>query len=95
MCVVWTPPPLLSTFATYRHTKFNLCVECAQCPVPQSSANGNFLENDFWSPPPSYQFCTFCIIGHVAAAPSPLAAALGPLAYPSLSARPRNYPNRE
>ena len=48
---------------------------------------GYFLENDFLTPPtPSNQFCTWIldmdIIDHVA-------AALGPLACPSRSARPR------
>ena len=38
---------------------------------------GYFLENDFWTPPPYYQICTWIsyvthdIIGHVAAAPGP------------------------
>ena len=44
---------------------------------------GNFLENDFLTPLPSYQFSTFCIIDYVA-------AALGPIAYPSRRARPRS-----
>ena len=37
--------------------------------------------------PPSYQFCTFCIIDHVAAAP-------GPLACPSPGARTPRLPSR-
>ena len=32
---------------------------------------GNFLENDFLTPPLAYQFCTFCKIDNVAAAPTP------------------------
>ena len=59
------------------------------------SAFGIFLMNDFWTPPPpinfvhgSYMF-DMDIIDHVA-------AALGPVACPSRSSRPRkclNYPN--
>ena len=44
---------------------------------------GNFRENDFLTPPLSYQFCTWILnVRHVAAALGPLAcaiaAALGP-----------------
>ena len=39
----------------------------------------NTIERYVDPPPPSYQFCIFCIIDHVA-------AALGPLAYPLAAA---------
>ena len=62
-----------------------------------------FIETIFGPPPsPPPPFINFVhgshmkrmdIIGHVSAAPGPLAAALDPLACPSRSARPRNCPN--
>ena len=54
----------------------------------------SFIENDFWTPPPPINFVHgshmlhIDIIDHVAAVPDLLAAAaLGPLACPSRSAR--------
>ena len=63
--------------------------------------SGNFLENNFWisagphTPPPTYKFNNYHMgkVGHVAAAPATQAAALGPLACPRHSARPRNCTN--
>ena len=60
---------------------------------------GNFLENDFWTPPPPINFVhdhflfnfqqfsihIFRIIGHVAAALGPLACASRSVRPPSLS----------
>ena len=54
---------------------------------------GNFLENDFWTPPPPIYFVHDHFFNNFTLNVRHVGAALGPLVCPSRSARPRKCLN--